>query len=358
MSAAPGMVRAVTAPVAPVRPSAAPTRVGVPSLGRRFALRVGNRWMQRAAWTVNRTGRTGLIGIALLLAASLFYLSTHLKVAAEIESLRADLADAQGRARTVSVEKVADPLAAMPALPGPTDMPAILRQLFSEATRARLAVDTGKYEFKETKSGGLVRYHVTFPVKGPYPQIRSFIDTTLSAMPAVALSDLELERKSIADGEVEAQIRMTIYAAEPGARGLSKVKAAGAEPERATSGPGAEVRPWSDRVVAPTHAGALFAQHSWTVLPKMVVLPPPPPVEAPPPPPPAAPPLPYSFLGSYAPAGGPPVFFLAHGDRMFDAHIGDQLEGVYQLESAANSQLVFVYLPLNIRQNLSAGATK
>jgi hypothetical protein len=146
---------------------------------------------------------------------------------------------------------------------------------------------------------------------------------------------------------------MTVYTAAPGTGGLARAgSAVGA------SANGSEARLASDRVVPPTHAGALFAQHSWTVLPKLAVLPPPPPVEAPPPPPPTAPPLPYSFLGSFAPGGDPPVFFLAHGDRMLNAHIGDLLEGVYQLESAAGGQLVFVYLPLNIRQNLSAGASK
>ena len=61
------------------------------------------------------------------------------------------------------------------------------------------------------KNSGVVRYQIAFPVTGPYPQIRAFIDATLASMPAVALSDLVLERSSIARGNVEAQIRMTVY---------------------------------------------------------------------------------------------------------------------------------------------------
>ena len=114
-----------------------------------------------------------------------------------------------------------------------------------------------------------------------------------------------------------------------------------------------EARPASDRVVAPTHAAALFAQHSWHVEP-----PPPPPAPQPPPPAPTAPPLPYTFLGSFAPGGDPPVFFLAHGDRVIDARVGDRLDGVYQFESAAGGQLVFVYLPLNIHQNLATSVPR
>ncbi|HEX9051766.1 MAG TPA: hypothetical protein VF841_14645, partial [Anaeromyxobacter sp.] len=115
----------------------------------------------------------------------------------------------------------------------------------------------------------------------------------------------------------------------------------------------AEARTAPDRVVAPTNASALFAQHSWYVLPPAPLPPPPPP-----PPEPTAPPFPYTFLGSFAPKGELPVFFLARGDRLIDARVGDRLDGVYQLESAAGGQLVFVYIPLDVRQTLAAGASK
>jgi hypothetical protein len=104
-----------------------------------------------------------------------------------------------------------------------------------------------------------------------------------------------------------------------------------------------------ERVVASPHASALFAKHSWYVAPPPRPAPPPPP-----PPEPTAPALPFTFLGSYAPQGDAPVFFLSKSDRVIDAHVGDRIDGVYELESAAGGRLVFVYLPLNIRQNLAA----
>ena len=211
MNAASEIARAVTAPGAAARPPATPRGAEAPALARRFAVRLSNEWLPRAGWTISRTGRPGLVGIGLLLTAALFLLSTHLEVAAEVEALRADLAAAQGQARTPAADKVADPASAIRALPARTDMPAILRQLFSKATQARLAVDTGKYEINMMRSSGVARYQFTFPVTGSYPQIRGFIDATLATMPAVALSDLVLDRKSIADGSVEAQIRMTVY---------------------------------------------------------------------------------------------------------------------------------------------------
>ena len=330
-------------------------RAVAPAVARQLAARLRNEWLPRAAWAIGRTGRTGMLGVALLLAAALFLVSTHLPVVAEVESLRADLSAAQSSGRAPASEQAADPAGALPALPARTDVPAMLRQLFSTAAQAQLAVDTGKYDIKEARSGGVVRYHIAFPVTGPYPHIRAFVDSTLAGMPAVALSDLALERKTIADGEVEAQLRLTIYTSAAAAPGGGP-GVAGPREGPAPDAPGGSRG--SDRVVEPAHAAALFAPHSWVVL-KPVRLPPPPPAAPPPAPPdPTAPPFPYALVGSYAPLGEPPVFYLSHGDRMIEARVGDRLDGVYQFESAAGDQLVFVYLPLNIRQNISAGASK
>jgi hypothetical protein len=62
-------------------------------------------------------------------------------------------------------------------------------------------------------------------------------------------------------------------------------------------------------------------------------------------------------VGSYTPQGDSPVYFLSRADRVIDAHVGDQLDGVYAFESAESGSLVFNYLPLNIRQSVPTGAS-
>ena len=94
----------------------------------------------------------------------------------------------------------------------------------------------------------------------------------------------------------------------------------------------------------------LFRSHSWYVPP-----PPPPPVKAAPPPAPTAPPLPFSLMGSYASAGGKPVYFLVKGDRVYDAHVGDVIDNTYSVDGVSNGQLNFTYLPLKQRQSLPVG---
>lgn len=95
----------------------------------------------------------------------------------------------------------------------------------------------------------------------------------------------------------------------------------------------------------------LFSGHSWYVPP------PPPPVVRRAPPPPSAPPLPYTVLGSYASAGGAPVFFLVKGDSVYDVRIGDVLDNTYSVDGVSHGQLQLTYLPLRISQSLPVGGT-
>jgi hypothetical protein len=231
-------------------------------------------------------------------------------------------------------------------------VPALLRQIFTHATEAKLVLDSGKYEVNATSGASVLRHHVLLPVSGPYERVREFVEATLAAMPAVGLHDLALERKAIADANVDARIRLTVYTSP-------------ASPERPPPVP-SEQKAGEEKKVAeaigsegpagegatPKHGPALFAMHSWHVIPVVPVPPPPPP------PAPTAPPFPYAFLGSYAPDGAPAVYFLSRQDRVIDAHVGDRLDGVYRFDGVENGQLVFVYLPLDVRQTLAAGATR
>jgi hypothetical protein len=114
---------------------------------------------------------------------------------------------------------------------------------------------------------------------------------------------------------------------------------------------------FAHRVADATAAGSLFAAHSWYVAP------PPPPAPPPSaaslvPPKPTAPPLPYQFMGSYAPAGEPPVVFLMRGDVVYDVHVGDTLENTYSVDKLEAGQLYLTYKPLNIQQQLNAGGSQ
>jgi len=141
---------------------------------------------------------------------------------------------------------------------------------------------------------------------------------------------------------------------------VAPARSAAASPVHAVHAPGSVSQPVARSLLALAHrvvdqaaAGSLFATHSWYVAP------PPPPVtvvEAPAPPPkPTAPPLPFTYMGSYAPNGSKPVFFLTQGDRVYDVHIGDTLDNTYTVDAFNNGALTFTYKPLNQQQQLTTG---
>jgi hypothetical protein len=72
-----------------------------------------------------------------------------------------------------------------------------------------------------------------------------------------------------------------------------------------------------------------------------------------PPPPPQAPPLPFRFIGKIK--GDETTFMLLHGQRLLDVREGDEIDGIYVIETYRNGQLDFVYRPLQIKQSLFVG---
>lgn len=176
-----------------------------------LSARLSNVWLPQIAWAVGRTGRAGLAGIALLGASGMFYLFTHRPVMHEVAQLRSDLAEARARAAHAPSAS-GEPARAVRDLPARTEMPQVLGVLLEQADHAQLTIDTAKYEIGATKSGAVVRYNMAFPIAGPYPKVRQFIDATLKEIPALAIDSVSITRKTIGDETVEAQVRMTIFA--------------------------------------------------------------------------------------------------------------------------------------------------
>jgi Tfp pilus assembly protein PilO len=177
--------------------------------------RLVHQGFPRLIWSLSRTGRTGLLGLALLASSGIFYLSTQQPLEGEIAQLREDLAGAQAHAAKAPQAAASDAPRSLKALPQRNEIPKLLAVLLKQADAAQLTIDSAKYEIVATRTGALVRYQVAFPVSGPYTEIRGFIDSTLAAMPALAIEELSISRKSIADPSVEAQIRMTLFTRSP-----------------------------------------------------------------------------------------------------------------------------------------------
>jgi hypothetical protein len=164
------------------------------------------------AWyRVTRVGPAGLVGAAAILVATLvgaFAVFTGRQAA---DALTAQIANVQaqpGLAATGDggVGKV------VASLPRRREIPALVGVVLEQARAANVVLDNGHYSYTPPKGSSSVgRYELDFPVKAAYPNVRDFIDRTLSAVPAAGLGKVRIERKVVGDPVVSADIRFVVF---------------------------------------------------------------------------------------------------------------------------------------------------
>jgi hypothetical protein len=222
-----------------------------------------------------------------------------------------------------------------------SDEHAVSDEQAAETTRAELPVRgrlLTRHRVVAGTRGLLLLTAITLTVSRAVP-IQSPVAAITRGSSAIQAAEGEASGSAAAAVRAQVNARATALTAARGQR---------IEPVRTASIRGTDA---TGRSADASMSEDLFATHTWRVLP-----PPPPPPPPAPPPVPTAPPFPYTFVGAYTAENARTVFFLSHADRVIDAHVGDRIDGVYDFESADAGQLVFNYLPLNIRQSLSAGA--
>lgn len=171
---------------------------------------------------VHRLGWPGAGGLALIALAAgyaLFGLLSGVEARdrAEERALRA-------QARLARVQSGAEPVPEPPgrqlasfhqALPAQFDATASIDRIYEAAAAEGLSLARGEYALQIDPETRLARYQILLPVRGSYPQLRRFLGSALAAVPALALDDVEFQRKDIAETQLEARVRMTLYLARP-----------------------------------------------------------------------------------------------------------------------------------------------
>jgi hypothetical protein len=178
--------------------------------------RLSTHTLPIAWYRIARVGPAGLVGGAAVLAAILIAALAVVGGRNATEALSAQIAHAQAHpsAAVVSDAGVSKVVA---ALPQRQEMPAVIGLVLEQAQAANVTLDNGHYNYSVPKGGnGVGRYELEFPVKAPYPNVRDFINRTLSAVPAAGLEKLRIERKVVGDPVVSADIRFVVFVrAEP-----------------------------------------------------------------------------------------------------------------------------------------------
>jgi hypothetical protein len=90
-------------------------------------------------------------------------------------------------------------------------LPESLARLHNAASAQGIALDQGEYRLSKDSNGKLLRYQITLPVQGAYPDIRKFVARALRELPAASLDQISFERARIGENRIDAQVRLTLY---------------------------------------------------------------------------------------------------------------------------------------------------
>jgi len=207
-------LQVVQAPAAQVLAPAMAPRVAAAPLARRAAAlervqAVAGQLVPQLQYQIMRLGTAGQAGLAALVGALAVAIGALVPAYHALQTLNADIARAQHPSAVNNIEQAIPHLVA--SLPTRAQIPAVIGLVVTQAKEAGVSLDKGHYLYVPPKSGAIARYELEFPVKAGYPEIRSFINRTLGAVPAAALSKLHVERKAVADPAVNADIGFVVF---------------------------------------------------------------------------------------------------------------------------------------------------
>ena len=196
---------AMPAPLRSTHPGLAPVAGGsAAAVGR--ARELGGRALDQVVYGLRRLGTATLAGIASLAAAATVFVAYNMPQSAAVSALQAEMAHAPKAATATTPNGVS-----LSSLPPRSEAPEVVAKIYEEAKAAGVVLPRGQYEYVPPRDGVAARYRLTFPVHASYPQIRGFLDRTLIALPAVAVEGLRIERKTVGDGSVDAEVKFAAY---------------------------------------------------------------------------------------------------------------------------------------------------
>jgi len=191
----------------------APSAVGLPSTQRLH--HITRNILPYLHYGAERLGKSGIIGIALAVFSLFVFISANLPLhqqvslqAEQLEQARVAGRSSQGHEAVPTPQLRASRFVA--ALPGRNDVPRVLGSVVAVAAATGIELEQGRYELVAGDAGGIDRYEMAIPVVGTYPQIRQFVENVLAREPGVTLDSMRLERSSVADTTVAADLRFSI----------------------------------------------------------------------------------------------------------------------------------------------------
>jgi len=98
------------------------------------------------------------------------------------------------------------------ALKPRVDIPVVVGALLTLAESGGLVIAKGEYRPQVDATADLMRYRMTFPLRGPAAKVLPYVQRALEQEPALALESLRIKRDWSGASEVEAELRWVLFA--------------------------------------------------------------------------------------------------------------------------------------------------
>jgi len=165
---------------------------------------------------LHQLGMAGVVSLGVLAGAALF-------MAFVVQPLEEKNQVLERRAAAVRPaapgEAAADPSAKVQALydylAKPEETTDWLAKLYAIGQATGVQFQSASYR-SEKGSGRLERYEIVLPLTGSYTQMRDFLKRSLAEIPVLSVDQVSLKRETRRDGNVQAEVRLTIHRIKEG----------------------------------------------------------------------------------------------------------------------------------------------
>jgi len=88
---------------------------------------------------------------------------------------------------------------------------ALVGTLFDHAIKRNLVLAQAEYKLEHDKAGAFDTYQVSLPVRGPYSQLRAFVDSALADLRCASIEDIDFKREGIGATQIEARMKLVFF---------------------------------------------------------------------------------------------------------------------------------------------------
>ncbi len=177
--------------------------------------RLASRWNPRRMARALRL--PGILGIGLLAMCAAVYLSTLQPAERRLRETRQSTLSLREQIKRAGPglndqRPATEQLAQFDRIvPSEKKLPDLLGKIFAAAQAQGLVLEQGEYKVSRDKDDPLMRYEITLPVKGEYPQIRRFLSGVTEDVPIAGLEQIQFERQKVGTPTLDSKIKLVLY---------------------------------------------------------------------------------------------------------------------------------------------------